>query len=109
MKVQLPIYLDHHATTPVDPRVVEAMRPYWSDDFGNASSAGHRFGWAHDKAKHGIGTLKRPWLGCSRSDEEIALMQGIKSVFDPAGILNPGKLLPSPASFAEFQTTGTTL
>jgi FAD/FMN-containing dehydrogenase len=45
-------------------------------------------------AEHGIGTLKRPWLGCSRSDEEIALMQGIKSVFDPAGILNPGKLLP---------------
>ncbi len=39
------IYLDHHATTPVDARVVEAMRPYFREDFGNASSATHRFGW----------------------------------------------------------------
>ena len=43
MALKLPIYLDHHATTPVDPRVVDAMAPYWSEDFGNASSAGHVF------------------------------------------------------------------
>jgi cysteine desulfurase len=42
--------MDHHATTPVDPRVVEAMQPYWSDDFGNASSAGHVFGWRAEAA-----------------------------------------------------------
>lgn len=47
---QLPIYLDHHATTPVDPRVVEAMAPYWSADFGNASSATHAYGWRADAA-----------------------------------------------------------
>lgn len=44
-------------------------------------------------AEHGIGLLKQPWLNCVRSDAEIELMQGIKKVFDPAGILNPGKLL----------------
>ena len=50
MALKLPIYLDHHATTPVDPRVVAAMAPYWSDDFGNPSSAGHVFGWRAEEA-----------------------------------------------------------
>jgi cysteine desulfurase len=48
--LKLPIYLDHHATTPVDPRVVDAMAPYWSEDFGNASSAGHVLGWRAEEA-----------------------------------------------------------
>ena len=43
-------------------------------------------------AEHGIGILKAPWLGTTRSPEEIELMKGIKGLFDPAGILNPGKL-----------------
>ncbi|MGA7303380.1 MAG: cysteine desulfurase family protein [Rhodothermales bacterium] len=44
-----PVYLDNNATTPVDPRVVEAMLPYLREEFGNASSASHAYGWAADE------------------------------------------------------------
>ena len=50
MARDLPIYLDHHATTPCDPRVVEAMLPWLGERFGNASSATHRYGWEADAA-----------------------------------------------------------
>ncbi|HEY7954865.1 MAG: IscS subfamily cysteine desulfurase [Polyangia bacterium] len=74
MAVKIPIFMDNHSTTPVDPRVLDAMLPYFKGDFGNAASRNHAFGWHAEKAVE----LAREQLGAliGASGKEIVWTSG---------------------------------
>ena len=66
--MQLPIYMDYHATTPVDPRVLAAMLPYFTDKFGNASSRHHSFGWTAKDAVENARARVASLIGASANE-----------------------------------------
>ncbi|MCS6800047.1 MAG: IscS subfamily cysteine desulfurase [Myxococcota bacterium] len=73
--MRFPIYLDNHATTPCDPRVVEAMLPYFTREFGNAASRNHVFGWRAEEAVERARAQVAALVG-ARSDKEIVFTSG---------------------------------
>src|SRR5687767_11371124 len=72
--VQRPIYLDNHATTRCDPRVVDAMLPYFSEEYGNASSRSHRYGLAAREATERARTQLARLIGAS--PKELVITSG---------------------------------
>ena len=75
MTLQLPIFMDYHSTTPVDPRVVEEMLPHFTKSFGNAASRNHAFGWAAEEAVEHARERVGQLLGAA-SAKEIVFTSG---------------------------------
>ncbi|MFI4861569.1 MAG: IscS subfamily cysteine desulfurase [Phycisphaerales bacterium JB063] len=94
MALELPIYLDHNATTPMDPRVLDAMLPYFTEKFGNAASRNHAFGWAaEDGVSHareqvanliGASAKEIVWTSGSTESNNLAI-KGVADMYKKKG------------------------
>jgi cysteine desulfurase len=89
-EMKIPIYMDCHSTTPVDPRVLEAMLPYFTEHFGNAASKSHSFGWRAEEAVEGareavgrlVGATGREivWTSGATESDNLALKGAAKAM-----------------------------
>ena len=75
MTIKTPVYMDNHATTPMDPRVLEAMLPYFTEKFGNAASRTHRFGWEAEAVVEDCRETVAKLVG-AQSGKEIVFTSG---------------------------------